>query len=93
MKETSISRATAEHYSWGLDCDGRHLAILSGKVTMQIEHEEMRLHAGEGLHILPRVRHRITNRSGEAARFLVISQQPSHGDRVCGSVGLLKLPL
>ena len=124
MKETAISRATAEHYSWGQDCDGWHLVkdaalsvieelmppgssevlhshrsaqqfffVLSGQVTMQVEHEELRLQAGEGLHILSRVRHRISNRSGEAARFLVISQPPSHGDRVYGSVGLLKVPL
>jgi mannose-6-phosphate isomerase-like protein (cupin superfamily) len=124
MKETSISRATAEHYSWGLDCDGWHLVkdaalsvieeqmppgssemlhshrsaqqffyILSGKVTMQIEREEVRLQAGEGLHVLPRVRHRMSNRSGEVTRFLVISQPPSHGDRVCETVGLLKVPL
>jgi mannose-6-phosphate isomerase-like protein (cupin superfamily) len=124
MKETSISRATAEHYSWGPDCEGWHLVkdaalsvieeqmppassemphlhrsaqqfffVLSGRVTMQVEHREIRLQAGEGLHILPMVRHRISNQSGEAARFLVISQPPSHGDRVCGSVGILKVPL
>jgi mannose-6-phosphate isomerase-like protein (cupin superfamily) len=124
MKGTAISRSTAEHYSWGRDCDGWHLVrnaalsvieehmppgssevfhshrsaqqfffVLSGTVTMQIEREEVRLEAGEGLHILPRVRHRISNRSGEVARFLVISQPPSHGDRVYGSAGLLGVPL
>lgn len=49
---------------------------------MEVEHGEVRLHAGEGLHIPPRVRHRITNRSGEVVHFLVISQPPSHGDRI-----------
>jgi mannose-6-phosphate isomerase-like protein (cupin superfamily) len=56
--------------------------ILSGEVTMELACEEIRLHAGEGIHIPPRVRHRISNQSREAARFLVISQPPSHGDRV-----------
>jgi mannose-6-phosphate isomerase-like protein (cupin superfamily) len=113
MTPTSISRATAEHYSWGADCDAWHLVkdaalsvieeqmppasseelhshryaqqfffLFAGELTMEVEHEEVRLHAGEGLHIPPRVRHRISNRSRESARFLVISQPPSHGDRV-----------
>jgi mannose-6-phosphate isomerase-like protein (cupin superfamily) len=113
MPSTSISRAAAEHYSWGTNCDGWHLVkdgalsvieeqmppsasevlhshrsaqqfffILSGEVTMEVEHEQVRLHAGEGLHIPPRVRHRIRNQSRESACFLVISQPPSHGDRV-----------
>lgn len=124
MREASISRVTAEHYSWGQNCDAWHLVkdaalsvieeemppgssevlhshrsaqqfffVLSGQVIMQVEHEEVRLRPGEGLHILSRVRHRISNRSGEMARFLVISQPPSHGDRVYGSVALLKVPL
>jgi mannose-6-phosphate isomerase-like protein (cupin superfamily) len=123
MNKTMISRANAEHYSWGTDCDGWHLVkdaalsvieehmppgsseklhshraaqqfffVLSGEVIMEVEHDEVRLQAGEGLHILPQVRHRISNRSGEAARFLVISQPPSHGDRVYESVGFSKVP-
>jgi mannose-6-phosphate isomerase-like protein (cupin superfamily) len=118
MRYTSIRRATAEHYSWGTDCDGWHLVknaalsvieeqmppasseelhshrsaqqfffLLSGELTMEVEHEEVRLHAGEGLHIPSRVRHRISNRSQESARFLVISQPPSHGDRVVTGPG------
>jgi len=118
MQYTSISRATAEHYSWGAGCDGWHLVkdaalsvieeqmppssfeehhshrsaqqflfLLSGQLTMEVGHEEVRLHAGEGLHIPPRVRHRISNRSRESARFLVISQPPSHGDRVIAGPG------
>jgi mannose-6-phosphate isomerase-like protein (cupin superfamily) len=118
MPHTSISRATAEHYCWGADCDAWHLVkdaalsvieeqmppasseelhshhsaqqfffLLSGEVTMEVEHEEVRLHAGEGLHIPPRVRHRISNRSRESARFLVISQPPSHGDRLIAGPG------
>jgi len=118
MLLTSISRATAEHYSWGKNCEGWHLVkdaalsvieeqmppsssevlhshrsaqqfffMLSGEVTMEVEHDEVQLQAGEGLHIPPRVRHRICNRSQESARFLVISQPPSRGDRVVEEPG------
>jgi len=124
MPRTSISRATAEHYTWGQGCDGWHLVkdaamsvieeqmppgsaevfhlhraaqqfffILSGEVTMEAGHEEVRLQAGEGLHIPPGVRHRISNRSPRVARILVISQPPSHGDRAYGIIGLLKVPV
>ena len=113
MLLSSISRATAEHYTWGTHCDGWHLVkdaalsvieeqmppagceelhshrsaqqfffVLSGEVTIELERDEIRLHAGEGLHIPPLVPHRIRNRSQESARFLVISHPPSHGDRV-----------
>ncbi|HXY09931.1 MAG TPA: cupin domain-containing protein [Terriglobales bacterium] len=118
MPHKSISRATAEHYSWGTACDAWHLVkeadlsvieeqmppasaeefhshrsaqqfffLLSGELTMEVEQDEVRLRAGEGLHIRPRVQHRISNRSQESARFLVISQPPSHGDRVVKKPG------
>lgn len=60
---------------------------------MQVGYDEVQLQAGDGLHIRPRVRHRMSNNSSEAARFLVISQPLSHGNRVYGTVGLVKLPL
>lgn len=56
--------------------------ILSGEATMEANAETLRLRAGEGIRILPGTRHRILNESSEAVRFLVISQPPSHGDRV-----------
>ncbi len=56
--------------------------VLSGRVTMQVEHLEIRLPAGEGLPILPMVRQRISNQSEESARFLVISQPPRYSDCV-----------
>ena len=119
MLLSSISHRTAEHYTWGTNCEGWHLVkdaalsvieeqmppsssevlhshrsaqqfffLLSGAVTMEVEHDEVHLCAGEGLHIPPRVRHRIRNRSQELARFLVISQPPSHGDRVVEEPGM-----
>jgi mannose-6-phosphate isomerase-like protein (cupin superfamily) len=56
--------------------------ILSGAASMEIEGETIRLSAGEGVHILPGLRHQIRNESGDPVRFLVISQPQSHGDRI-----------
>jgi mannose-6-phosphate isomerase-like protein (cupin superfamily) len=56
--------------------------ILSGEATMEANGETIMLRAGEGIRILPGVRHQIRNESSDAIRFLVISQPPSHGDRV-----------
>ncbi len=100
MPRTSISLATAEHYSWGQSCDGWHLVrnaalsvieeqmppgssevlhshrsaqqfffMLSGQLTIEVGYDEVELHAGEGLHIPPRVRHRISNTSGQWLAF------------------------
>jgi mannose-6-phosphate isomerase-like protein (cupin superfamily) len=109
----SVSRANAEHYRWGNDCDGWHLVkdeqlsvieefipsgacevrhyhqkaqqffyILSGEVIMEVEGRTSLLATGAGIRILPGTRHQISNPSSGSARFLVISQPPSHGDRV-----------
>ena len=108
-----ISRANAEHYRWGTDCDGWHLVkvanlsvieefipsggsevrhshgkaqqffyILSGEVLMEVEGRNTLLGAGTGMRILPGSRHQISNPASRPARFLVISQPPSHGDRI-----------
>jgi mannose-6-phosphate isomerase-like protein (cupin superfamily) len=55
--------------------------ILSGEVMMEVEGNNTLLRSGSGIRILPGARHRISNPSSSAARFLVISQPPSHGDR------------
>jgi mannose-6-phosphate isomerase-like protein (cupin superfamily) len=56
--------------------------ILSGEVLMEAEGQTMLVAAGSGIRVLPGTRHRIRNPSSSAARFLVISQPPSHGDRI-----------
>ncbi len=109
----SMSRDNAEHYRWGVDCDGWHLVkdaqlsvieefmppgaaeirhhhersqqffyILTGEVLMEINGENMLIPAGSGVRILPGTRHQIRNPSSGPVRFLVISQPPSHGDRI-----------
>ena len=56
--------------------------VLEGEAVMEIDGQRARLTAGQGLRILPGARHQVRNESGAAVRFLVISQPPSHGDRV-----------
>lgn len=56
--------------------------VLSGRATMEIEKETLELSCGDGVRILPGMRHQIRNESKEPLRFLAISQPPSHGDRI-----------
>jgi mannose-6-phosphate isomerase-like protein (cupin superfamily) len=56
--------------------------ILSGEVAMEVEGQTTRVPAGSGIRVLPGKQHQIRNPSSSAARFLVISQPPSHGDRI-----------
>jgi len=56
--------------------------ILSGEVIMEVEGQTTLLPAGTGVRVLPETRHQISNLSSGDARFLVISEPSSHGDRV-----------
>jgi len=56
--------------------------ILSGEVLMEAEGQTTLVAAGSGIRVLPGTRHQIRNPSSSTARFLVISQPPSHGDRI-----------
>lgn len=55
--------------------------VLAGEVMMEIEGETTLVAAGSGIRVLPGSRHQIRNPASTAARFLVISQPPSHDDR------------
>jgi mannose-6-phosphate isomerase-like protein (cupin superfamily) len=55
--------------------------VLAGELTLEVEHHDFVLHAGEGLEIAPGQAHQAMNRSGGEVRMLVTSQPPSHGDR------------
>ena len=66
--------------------------ILAGSAEMELDGDKLVLGAGEGLHIAPEMVHRISNAAGEPLRFLVISQPPSHGDRVVAKAGHKQLP-
>ena len=66
--------------------------ILAGSAEMELDGDKLVLGAGEGLHIAPEMVHRISNAAGEPLRFLVISQPPSHGDRVVAKAAQTELP-
>lgn len=55
---------------------------LSGELTLEVEGTEYVLGPGDGLEIQPGQKHQAFNRSGSDVRMLVISQPPSHGDRL-----------
>jgi mannose-6-phosphate isomerase-like protein (cupin superfamily) len=56
--------------------------VLAGELIIEMNGEEHRLPASTGLAIPAQTPHQVFNRSIGDARFLVVSQPPSHGDRV-----------
>jgi mannose-6-phosphate isomerase-like protein (cupin superfamily) len=56
--------------------------VLQGQLTVEVELHEFVLRAGEGIEVAPGQAHQAMNRSAEDVRFVVMSQPPSHGDRV-----------
>jgi mannose-6-phosphate isomerase-like protein (cupin superfamily) len=55
---------------------------LAGELTIDLNGEEHRLAPCTGLTVAAQTPHQVFNRGSEDARFLVISQPPSHGDRI-----------
>jgi mannose-6-phosphate isomerase-like protein (cupin superfamily) len=55
--------------------------ILSGMLSFEINGKELDLTSRQGIEIAPSISHRVFNRSGHDAEFLVISSPPSYGDR------------
>jgi mannose-6-phosphate isomerase-like protein (cupin superfamily) len=56
--------------------------VLTGELTIELDRVEHLLQSGTGITVLAQMPHQVLNRGSEEARFLVISQPPSHGDRV-----------
>ena len=56
--------------------------VLAGELTLEVEHHEFVVGTGQGLEIAPRQQHQAMNRSKADLRILVVSQPPSHGDRI-----------
>jgi len=55
--------------------------ILKGKATFEIEDKIVEVVEGKGIHIKPKIKHRILNEQSENLEFLVISQPTTRGDR------------
>ena len=58
--------------------------VLEGQLTIEVDHQVFVVSQNEGLEIAPGKAHHVFNKSCGATRFLVISQPPSHGDRIDG---------
>ena len=56
--------------------------VLAGTALMESGGRNTTLAAGAGLEIPPGTPHRIVNKDNRDLEFLVISQPPSHGDRL-----------
>ena len=55
--------------------------VLAGELTIELDGDEHRLSLCTGLTVSAQSPHQVFNRGSVDARFLVISQPPSHGDR------------
>ncbi len=56
--------------------------VLSGSAVIEVGGHREILNAREGIEIPPGIAHQIFNESGADVEFLVVSQPPSHGDRI-----------
>jgi mannose-6-phosphate isomerase-like protein (cupin superfamily) len=56
--------------------------VLAGTLTIEVDGVATTLIAGDGLHVPVDAAHQVFNRAEADASFLVVSQPPSHGDRI-----------
>ncbi|MGH7353247.1 MAG: cupin domain-containing protein [Candidatus Rokuibacteriota bacterium] len=56
--------------------------VLVGTLTLEVDGRRHVMEARQGIEIEPGAPHQALNESAEAVEFLVVSQPPSHGDRV-----------
>jgi mannose-6-phosphate isomerase-like protein (cupin superfamily) len=56
--------------------------VLAGELTIELDGEDHSLRQGSGLTVPAQTPHQVFNRGIDDAHFLVISQPPSHGDRI-----------
>jgi mannose-6-phosphate isomerase-like protein (cupin superfamily) len=61
--------------------------VLAGELILELDGEEHQLPPSTGLTVPAQTPHQVFNRGREDARFLVISQPPSHGDRLPAASG------
>lgn len=56
--------------------------ILKGQASIEIDGEEFILKETDSIEVPPLVPHQLFNKTNANLEFLVISQPPSHGDRI-----------
>jgi len=67
--------------------------VLDGEAELEIEGIRVHLLRGQGVHVPPEACHQMRNQSTAPVRFLVISEPPSHGDRVPCIASMGKHPI
>ena len=71
--------AEVRHYHRQAD---QFFYVLQGILLVAVGRSEFELSAGQGVHVRAGEIHQVHNRSAGSAEVLVISNPPSHGDRV-----------
>jgi mannose-6-phosphate isomerase-like protein (cupin superfamily) len=56
--------------------------ILSGTASFEVAGIINTVEAGQSIHVIPNIKHRILNNGDADLHFLVISEPKAHGDRV-----------
>ena len=56
--------------------------VLQGTLTIEVSGREFELSPGQGVHVGAGEPHQVRNRGTVGVEFLVVSNPPSHGDRV-----------
>jgi mannose-6-phosphate isomerase-like protein (cupin superfamily) len=79
--EERMPPATEEQRHWHARAR-QFFYVLEGELTMQFDDRVVIVGARQGIEIAPGTAHQAKNSSGADTRFLVISQPPSHGDRL-----------
>ena len=59
----------------------QYFFVLKGKASLEFDDSSITFGVGEGVHVMPGVKHRFANAGSEAVEFLVISSPTTQGDR------------
>lgn len=81
--EESMPPGASEHRHYHLYAR-QFFYVLEGDLAIEIEETHINLATGEGIEIAPGQAHQVFNHSSKTVRFLIVSNPPSHGDRVNG---------
>ena len=65
---------------------GQFFYVLAGTLSMEVNGKELDLAPGQGIQVAAGEAHQVRNRSAADVEFLVVSNPPSHGDRVAAEV-------
>jgi mannose-6-phosphate isomerase-like protein (cupin superfamily) len=79
--EERMPPGASEQRHWH-PCSRQFFYVLEGELTMEFDDRTVTLQPNHGIEIAPGSPHQAKNRSDADTRFLVISQPPSHGDRL-----------